>query len=202
MCAHRWTNQLDRKRERKRERKERLRYVTLRCVTLSDVHLLHPRVDNKRRLVLALARRSPLHLNGLVVGTAAGHPGLAPQLRVQGEPVLAAGILRVPVPEEGLRVILLLLLLRLLISEFVSVLRVMMRLQRVRIVALLWYIWWRRGLQGLVIPPFITTAVLGVVVVVVVVVIPPLVSKITVIFFTGQELRLSIFTAHHVGLHD
>ena len=150
-------------------------------LTLCDVHLLHPRVDNNGRLVSPLAGRFSLHLSGLRVG----HPGLALQV-TRGEPLLAGR--RVCLPETGegrtsaLRVVLSILPL--------------VPLQRVLIAGLLWCVRRRRGLHGLITSTITTTTVLGVVV------IPPLVTKITVIFFTRRELRLSVFTAHHVGLHD
>lgn len=148
-------------------------------LTMSDVHFLHPRVDNNRRLVFSLAGRFPLHLSGLCTG----HPGLALQV-TDGEPRLLTGGICLSVSGEGSTLVLRVVL---------SILPVV-ALQRV-IVGLLWCVWRRRGLHGLI-APSITTTVLGVVVK------PPLVTKITVIFFTRRELRLSIFTAHHVGLHD
>ncbi len=146
------------------------------CLTVSDVHFLHPRVDNNGRLVFSLAGRFPLHLSGLCTG----HP-----LQVtRGEPLLT-GCVCLSVAGEGCTLVLRVVL---------SILPVV-PLQRVLIAGLLWCVWRRRGLHGLI-APHITTTVLGVVE------IPPLVTKITVIFFTRRELRLSIFTAHHVGLHD
>lgn len=146
---------------------------------MSDVHFLHPRVDNNRRLVLPLAGRFSLHLSGLCTG----HPGLALQV-THGEPLLA-GCACLSVAGEG----------RSLVLRVVLSILPVVPLQGVLIAGLLWCVWRRRGLHGLI-ASSITTTVLGVVV------IPPLVTKITVIFFTRRELRLSIFTAHHVGLHD
>lgn len=156
-------------------------------LTMRDVHLLHPRVDNNRRLVLPLAGRFPLHLSGLCTG----HPGLALQV-THAEPLLTGHICLSVAGERRTLVGLLLLLLH--CAVVLSILPVV-PLQRVLIAGLLWCVWRRRGLPGLI-ASSITTTVLGVVV------IPPLVTKITVIFFTRRELRLSIFTAHHVGLHD
>lgn len=150
------------------------------CLTLSDVHFLHPRVHDNGRLVFPLAGRFPLHLSRL----RAGHPGLALQV-TRGELVLT-GCVCVPAAGEGRPWVLRLLL---------SILPIV-PLQRVSIAGLLWCVWRRWGLHGLITPSITTTTVLGVVV------IPPLFTKITVIFFTRRELRLSIFTAHHVGLHD
>lgn len=155
------------------------RFKSSGFLTLCDVHFLHPRVDNNRRLVFALAGRFPLHLSGLCTG----HPGLA--LQVTHRELVLTGCDCVSVDRVGATLDLRVLL---------SILPVM-PLQRVLITGLLWCVWRWRGLHGLV-APSVTTTVLGVVV------IPPLVTKITVIFFTRRELRLSIFTAHHVGLHD
>lgn len=146
---------------------------------MSDMHFLHPRVDNNGRLVFALAGRFPLHLNRLCTG----HPGLALQV-THGESLLAWSVC-LSVAGEG----------RTLVLRVVLSILPVMPLRRVLIARLLWCVWRWRGLHGLI-APSITTTVLGVVV------IPPLVTKITVIFFTRRELRLSIFTAHHVGLHD
>lgn len=150
------------------------------CLTMSDVHFLHPRVDNNRRLVFPLACRFSLHLSGLCTG----HPGLALHV-THGEPLLTTGCVCLSVAGEGRTLVLRLDL---------SILPVM-PLHRGLIAGLLWCVWRWRGLHGLI-TPSITTTVLGVVV------IPHLVTKITIIFFTRRELRLSIFTAHHIGLHD
>lgn len=147
---------------------------------MSDVHFLHPRVDNNRRLVFALAGRFPLHLSGLCTG----HPGLALQV-THGEPLLTEGVC---LSVAGVR---LTLVLRVVLCIFPA-----MALQWVLIAGLLWCVWRRMGLHGLLVAPSVTATVLRVVV------IPPLVTKITVIFFTRRELRLSIFTAHHIRFHD
>lgn len=150
-------------------------------LTLCDVDFLHPRVHDNGRLVLPLADRLPLHLSGLCTG----HPGLA--LQVNGRVALLPGRGCVSVSAESSSSWV--LSARLCILPMLLLHRVWM------IAALLWCVWRRRRLHGLI-ASSITATVLGIVV------IPPLVTKITVIFFTWRELRLSIFTAHHVGLHD
>lgn len=148
---------------------------------MSDVHFLHPRVHDNGRLVLPLAGRFSLHLSGL----GAGHPGLALEV-THGVPLLP-GCVCLSVAGESWRALVPRVLL--------SILPAVLLLQRVLIAGLLWCVWRRRGKHGLIASP-ITTTVLGAVE------IPPLVTKITVIFFTWRELRLGVFTAHHVGLND
>lgn len=149
-------------------------------LTMGDVHFLHPRVHNNRWLVSSLAGRFPLHLSSLCTG----HPGLA--LQLTHRVAMLTGSICLCVAREG----------RTLLPRVVLSILPALLLQRVWMIAgLLWCVRRRRGLHGLIASP-ITTTVLGVVI------IPPLVTKITVIFFTRRELRLSIFTAHHVGLHD
>lgn len=173
----------------------RLLTLLLLLLTVSHVHLLHPRVHHDWRLVLGLAGRFPLHLSGLGVR----HPGLALQVSRRVAALLVCRRICVPVVGEGRGLVSLLpplLLLRLLLMLFHRRILSALRLHRVLIGGLLLCcVRRRRGLQGLIATPVATT-VLGAAVV------PPLVTKMTVIFFARGELRLSIFTAHHVGVHD
>lgn len=158
-------------------------------LTVSDVHLLHPRVHDDGRLVLGLASRFPLHLSGLCVG----HPSLALQISRRVAALLVCCRICVPIVGKGRGLVpLLMLMLLMLVRCILSALR----LHRVlKGGLLLCCVRRRRGLHGLISSPVAATVLRAAVV-------PPLVTKMTVIFFARGELRLSIFTAHHVGVHD